>query len=232
MEPGSRDSMPARMIMRGLGFAICLVYLVLGTAIVVIVLIGGLWEGFNRAGYALGLVILCAYVYGTAWVAFRFGLKPARMHGLLLAALVAPVIILGARAALESRDLGEAATIYAENDDPEEVESARQAMLAKGRRAGRNDHVEALLTYLEQADDDTQRIRLVCMLGEVSYQYEPVLTALRMLREETHDDPDRRALNQAVEHALQGVNPYESGLRVERNKSGQSSLAACLASSA
>jgi len=222
-----RHPIDGRLIARLFGYAACLAYLVIGTSLLLILLIGGFWEGFARSGYTLWFLALCAYVYGTAYLAFRFGRRPDRTSGVLLALLILPVVVQLVLSEARGPDLEAAAGVYASGEDREAVEAATRTLLEAGRRAGRQDHVEALLTHLTRAGEDGQRVRLVCLLGELSYQHEPTLRALRALRQETAASPDRRGLHRAAGYALRGVNPYEPGLDIERAPSPAASLAAC-----
>lgn len=201
-----------RLLLRLIGFTLAGAYVLIGTLVLLVLLIGGLWEGFGRQSYVLMFLGACLYVYGTAWVAFSFGRRPGRMRGLLLVLLVTPLVIHAARDAWHAVDLEEAAGVYARNGDPEAVATAREQLLAQGRRAGARDYVVVLHEALEAADNDHQRIRLVRLLGELSYQYEPLLESLRTLYRETGDDSGRSELHEATLEAIRDVNPYEPGL--------------------
>lgn len=215
------------VLVRGLGYVLCVAYAVIGSILVLLLAIGGLWEGFARAGFAAFFLAMVVYVYGTAYLAYRFARAPGRASALLLVVLVAPAVVYIASRAGDSIALRQAAETYALNEDPQAVEEARRRLLEPGRRAGRKDYVAILLDHLEAAEADPQRIRLVCMLGELSYQHEGVLEALRRLRDATQTDTARKDLHAAVERALLQVNPYEVARAGQQAREPEASADAC-----
>ncbi len=194
------------------GFSLALAYLIIGTLFLLVLLVGGLWEGFARDTYRLMFLGAFVYVYGTAWLAFSFGRRPERVRGVTLAVLVAPVAVqmfLGIHSATQLRS---AAKVYVADVDPVAVAEARETLLARGQRSGRHDYIDLLLDGLEDAADDKQRIRLVELLGKLSYQHQPLLETLRTLHRETENIPERRDLHKASLEAILSVNPHEQGL--------------------
>ncbi|MDT8322361.1 MAG: hypothetical protein RQ826_17740 [Xanthomonadales bacterium] len=217
-----------RMLAQVSGFAVFAAYLALGTLVLLGLLIGGLWEGFGRQSYVLMFLAAVVYVYGTAWLAFSFGMRPGRVRGVLLAVLVIPVVISLIPSAHEGMALKEAARVYVADEEPAAVSEARERLLSQGRRAGRHGYIDILLEELDAAESDAQRVRLVVMLGELSYQYEPVLERLRAIYRDSQDDPERRALYHAVVEAIRGVNPYEQGLPEENRENRGSGRVSCI----
>jgi len=200
----------AEWIWRLFGFGTALLYLGLGSILVFMLLIGGLWEGFGRTGYVLYFFAVFIYVYGTAALALWLGFRPSKPRGILLAVLVIPgVLNVVLSSSPERSELREAAHVFVANEESAQAELARETLMASGRRAGRQGHVDILLEALALAKSDAERVRLVCVLGELSYQYEPLLNALRELKAATADDSGRSQLHEVVIHALVGVNPYE-----------------------
>ena len=218
---------PSRMLAWSAGLVICVGYIVIGTVIVLLLAIGGLWEGFARREFTLLFIATVIYVYGTAYLAFRFALEPRKPLGFLLLILVLPMLIYLASPDSNSRELRHAAENYALATDPEVVETARQRLVAHGRRAGHKDYIAVLLQHLDAAQSDRQRVRLVCMLGVLSYQHDAVQARLRELRAATRDDPNRGALRDAVERALLRINPYQRDLTREELEDLAPSPRAC-----
>ncbi len=214
-EPGdsaARGRTWVRVLAQAAGFTVFAAYIAFGTLVLLMLLIGGLWEGFGRQSYVLMFLAAVVYVYGTAWVAFSFGMRPGRVRGVLLAVLVLPLMISQIPGFYADWKVREAARVYVADDDPAAVSEARERLLSQGRRSGRYGYIDILLDGLDAAESDPQRVRLVVMLGELSYQHEPVLERLRALYRESEDDPERKTLYHAVVEALRGVNPYEQGL--------------------
>lgn len=201
---------PVEWLLRVFGFGMALLYLGLGSIVVLVMLIGGLWAGFARAGYVLSFFAIFIYVFGTGALALWLGFRPSHSRGFLLAALVFPgllYIVLSAGSGHGA--VHEAAHTFAANETPVETRQARAILLEHGRRAGRKAHVDTLLQALTRAESDAERVRLICVLGELSYQYDPLLAVLRELRNASADDPERALLQEVSLYALYGVNPYE-----------------------
>lgn len=196
--------------LRFLGLFTMVTYLVFGSVILMMLFIIGAWEAFRRPTYVAGFLLAVGYVYGTAWLGWRVFRRPTPRQALLLGVLLLPVLFEMGRAYLthEAENLPETVAIYATSPDPEAVAAAGETLLEKGRRAGNPPQVRALLTQLGEAEDDATRIRLVEMLGELSYQNRDVLETLAALIEETRDDPARQALYEAARTAAGKVNPY------------------------
>lgn len=199
-----------RFMLQLLGYAICIAVILVGGGALLILLIGGLWEGFSRTGYTIAFLALVLYILVTAWLAFRFARRPTKRVGLVLAGLVLPAVIYIAVSGGDRPDLRESARIYAANDDPGEVSEARATLLEHGARAGSPPHIRVLLEALQEAGDDAQRIRLVELLAELSRQNDSVIAELERLREATADDPERKPLHHAAGEALDKVDPYRS----------------------
>ena len=191
-------------LLAALGFA------VVGSLLVFILLIGGLWAGFSDPRFVLQFLLLVLYIYGTAALGLWLVFRPSKLRGIVLALLVIPgVVSVLMSPGSERAELSEAARLFVANVSPEQAEQARETLLARGRLAGRQPQVEILIEALAVAEKDAERVRLVCVLGELSGQYEPLLEVLRNLEQATADDPERATLNEAARYALLGVNPYE-----------------------
>ena len=201
-----------RVLAQASGFTVFAAYIALGTLVLLMLLIGGLWEGFARQSYVLMFLLAVVYVYGTAWLAFSFGMRPGRVRGVLLAVLVLPLVVSQIPGFYADWEVREAARVYVADEDPAAVSEARERLLSQGRRSGRYGYIDILLEGLHGASEDEQRIRLVNLLGELSYQHEPLLETLRKLYRETENEVGRKALHEATLGALRGVNPYEPGL--------------------
>lgn len=199
-----------RLLARVAGIGIALSYLVGGTVVVIILAIAGLWEGFGRTTYVLQFLAACVYIYGTVWLALRFARQPGKRLGLVLAVLVLPAVVHLALAAFQTFDLRETVRTYAESEDPAAVDAAREELLALGRRSGRQHHIEELLAYLQQAEDDAARIHIIELLAEIAGSQEPVLEALRALRDAAAHDPARQKLYRIADDAIHRINPYEA----------------------
>ena len=202
---------PAGFIGRGLAGLVAVAYLLIGSMVLVILLFGGLWEGFGRNEFVFMFLATLVYIYGTVIVALRVTFAPNLMLSLLLIVLMIPALVYFAMTTPDSSsaELRQAATTYAENEDPEAVAAARDRLLDHGRRAGSPPQVRELVAHLEEAETDEQRIHLIRLLGEISYQHESLLEYLRLLREETRDNPERQALYRAAHEAIHQINPYE-----------------------
>lgn len=200
----------AEWALRLFGLVTALGFVLVGSMLVFMLLIGGLWAGFADPSYVLQFFLTVLYVYGTAalgiWLAFR----PSMPRAVVLALLVIPgMLFVLMSPASERTELSEAARVFVANATPQAAEQARERLLAAGRWAGRQPHVEILMDALQEADTDVERARLVCVLGELSGQYEPLLEVLRGLDRATANDPERAMLNEVARYALLGVNPYE-----------------------
>lgn len=213
---GKPPDKPARVnrsrewFLRMFGFATALLYLGMGTLVIVLLFFVGLTAGFNETRFWLAFVAAILYTCGTVVLAVWLGLRPSGRRGFLLAVLVAPsMLYFGYTFETEYRQPRDAASVFVANAVPEEAEQARRTLLAYDRAAGPQPHVITLLNALNRAEDDAERIRLICVLGELSYQYAPALDALRELERLAAGDPDRAALHEVVIHALLGINPYE-----------------------
>lgn len=197
--------------LRLFGFVAALGFLGLGSILIFILLIGGLWAGFGQAGYVLKFFALTVYVYGTSALALWLGFRPSKYRGLILVLLVIPGVVSVVRTPeSDRRELRDAARVFAANESPAQSEKARETLLGQGRRAGRQPSVDILMDALAAADSDAERVRLLCVLGEISGQHPPLLDVLRGLRQATAGDPERQLLHEVTLHALYGVNPYEN----------------------
>ncbi len=200
----------AVLLMRLFGAVAALACLVLGSLIVFMMLIGGLWAGFADGGFVLMFFGVVVYVYGTAALGVWLTLRPAKGRAALLAVLVVPGLVSIALVPDGGRgEAREAAETFVANESAQQAEQARAVLLEHGRRAGRQSHVETLMDALDETDSDPERVRLVCVLGELSYQYEPLLEMLRDLERATTGDPERAELHEVARYALSGINPYE-----------------------
>lgn len=180
-----------------------------GSLLIVLTMIVGAMSGYVSNRDLLLFLILVAYVYSAAILAFWFGFRPSRPKGIVLAILLIPAISLHSAATLEELGKKRAARTYATSSDQEAIDRARAELLEIGRRSGNQGHVRVLLKHLKAAETDEERVRLVEILGQLSYKYEPLLRELRRLREETRGQSERTKLHQSVELAILEVNPYE-----------------------
>lgn len=198
-------------LLRIFGFVTAFLYLGMGSGVVIVLIFVGLAAGFGQTRFSLVVVAVVLYTYGTAALALWLGLRPSKPRAMLLAALVVPSALYSAFVfQTEYRQPRDAASVLAANLAPEETEQARRTLLAYDRAAGPQPHVLVLLAALNQTEDDAERVRLICVLGELSYQYSPVLDALRELERAAAGDPDRAVLHEVVNYALLGINPYDS----------------------
>lgn len=209
-EQNQQTSSPIKpWLWRITGFGIAGIYIIYGTVIVLGMLIIGLWEGFARPVYIAQFLLMTLYVYSTAALAVLTGLKQSKKLLAVLLILLLPlfwIMVTSIGTENESRKL---ASIYAANENAQETVMAKQALLEKGRLAGRHPAVDTLMKALETARTDTQKIHLIKVLGEISYQYKPLLATLHDIRQETREDPQRQALFKAASEALYNVNPYQ-----------------------
>lgn len=206
----ARLSRPREWFLRIFGFGTALLYFGMGTFVVVLLFFVGLAAGFGETRFSLIFFAAILYTYGTAVLGLWLGMKPSGRRGILLAVLVAPSVLYFAYAfETEYRQPRSAASVFVANAVPEDAEQARRTLLAYDRAAGPQPHVIVLVNALNQTEDDMERVRLICVLGELSYQYAPALDTLRGLERSAAGDPDRAALHEVVVHALRGINPYE-----------------------
>ena len=200
----------APLLLRLFGAVVALAYLVLGSVVVFMFLIGGLWAGFADRSVVLQFLGIVLYVYGTAALGVWIALRPAKGRAVMLAVLVVPGLVSIALVPDSGRGQArEAAEIFVANESAQQAEQARAVLLEHGRRAGRQPHVEILIDAPDEVDSDAERVRLVCVLGELSYLHEPLLEMLRGLAQTTGGDPERAELHEVARYALIGVNPYE-----------------------
>jgi len=196
--------------LRLLGLFTVVTYLVFGNLLLFVLYMGGAFVAFAQPTYVAGFLAAVVYVYGTIWVGWRLLRRPSPRLGLFLGVLLLPVLFEAGRSYLmhESENLAETVAVYAQSDDPQVVAAARETLLEKGRRAGNPPQVRLLLSHLEQAEEDATRIRLIELLGELSYQNQQLLDMLEALMDQTRDDPDRQAVYEAAREAAGKVNPY------------------------
>jgi hypothetical protein len=194
--------------LKTLAWSVGAIYLLLGTAVVVVLGIAGLWEGFAHRAFIARFLGITAYVYGTAGLAFWVGARPSRLGGAALVILILPGAVLLTRGARDSAQLRETARLAVTAPTEGAREQAGQELFALGRRAGRPPHVVALADLLERAVSDEIRLRVVPLLGALSYENARVTEALRALHAETKDDPARAELHGAVIEALREIDPY------------------------
>lgn len=196
-------------VLKTVSFGLGLIYVLIGSIVLLLLLIIGVWEGFRNLGYTLSFMLIVVYVYGTAAFAFYAGSKPSITKGAFLLILILPSIWLGICNSQKEASIKNLAETYATSENREDVESAEKQLLESGKRAGANPAVVSLLEQLKEANSDVQKIHILEVLGKISYQYEPLLAHLRRMHSETKNDPNRAALHEAVEKAILEVNPYE-----------------------
>lgn len=208
--PQSDRSHVLMLVMRLFGLLTAASYLVVGTIVLWMLLIMGAWQGFSRPTFTAGVLLAVVYVYSTVWVGWRLWRQPRPRLALLLGMLLLPVLLeMGcAYRGHVPHSVDQLVATYATSEDPQDVETARQQLLEIGRRAGNPPQVRALLAHLEEAEDDDQRIHLMVLLGELSYQNQAVLDALNGWMAASRDDPQRQALYHAASRAASVVNPY------------------------
>lgn len=194
----------AKVIAWGIGVT----YLLFGIPVVLGLGIAGLWEGFAHRIFIFRFLVITAYVFGTAGLAFWVGVRPSRLGAIALAALMLPGIGAVMHGARERRDLGDTAREAITAPDKRTRDRSTEELLALGQRSGRQPHVDELLRLLDEVESDADRTRIVVMLGQLSYQNRSVIEALEYLRDATSKDPSRETLHQAVLEALRQVDPY------------------------
>ena len=192
----------SRLLWRCLGFGIGGLYLAMGTLVLYVLLIGGLWEGFGRASYVAMFLAMVVYVYATACVAFYFGLRPNKLSGVVLTVLLIPALALMLSTESTRSEQVTLAQDFVHASDPQQREAARHELLTLGQRAGQQAHVSTLLDELAAAETDSQRRRIVCLIGQLSHQHGPVIDALKALQHELGDDPQRALLSQEIQQSL------------------------------
>lgn len=195
-------------VLKAVAWAVGGAYLLLGTAFLVALGIGGLWEGFAHRDYVVRFVAIGAYVYATAALAFWVGARQSRTGAVALAVLMVPVVVMVARGARDSASLEETARTAVTAPDAGAREEARRTLLALGQRSGRQPHVDELVRLLEDAETDEVRMRVVTLLGGLSYLYDGAIEPLRRLHAETRGDTARADLHAEVAAALRRIDPY------------------------
>ena len=191
-----------------LAWAVGGAYVLLGTGFLIVLGVGGLWEGFAHRDFVLRFLGIAAYVYGTAAVAYWVGARQSRLGLLGLAMLVIPVVVMAADGVRGRSQLEETARTAITAPEEATREAARRELLALGQRAGRQPHVDELVRLLERAESDAVRMRVVTLLGGLSYLYEGAIEPLRRLHADTRDDPKRADLHAEVAAALGNMDPY------------------------
>ncbi len=183
--------------------------LYLGLPIVVgLAIVGGM--GGNSTTSLV--TVISIYVLTTGLVSLWCALAPRPILVAILLFLALPVTWLQGYIAHSTFSEQGMVQIYLHSEDPQQVLDAKHRLEALGQRAGERaatpPAVKELLQELPRASNDASRIKIVNLLGMLSYQHKGVLQALQALYGETASDPQRQLLHQATGEALIKVNPY------------------------
>ncbi|MFU8812054.1 MAG: hypothetical protein ACNA78_03745 [Balneolaceae bacterium] len=196
----------AEWFWKATGVLVAVAFVIGGGLTLFILLIAGLWEGFSRTEFVFlflgGVIYVCAGIALSGYVAFR----PSHAKGGILLLYLVPVLVFAWPKATDEQP-AEWVHTYMTGTEAEAAE-ARDLLLERGRRAGGDRAVRTLLTYLEDPTNEETVLKTVKMLGELSYQYPPVLEALQTVRDTTRANPQQQILFDAAGEALLGVNPY------------------------
>lgn len=149
---------------------------------------------------------VAAYVVGAVYL--LLGTVMAVGLGGALVLLLVPGVLTLARGWENDRRLRATAREAVLDADERVRGRARDALLALGRRSGRQPHVDEIVSVLRATEDDAIRARAVTLLGSLSYLGREVLDEFRGLHDETADDRSRASLHAAVSIAMQQVDPY------------------------
>lgn len=199
--------------------AVCLgaYVLCLGLPIIVGLAIVG---GMGGRSITTLVMVISIYVVSTGFLSLWYALMPRPALGALLLILALPVAWLQGVVAQSTFSEQRMVQVYLHSEDPQQVADARRRLEALGQRAGQRagtpPAVEELSRELKMASNDATRIKIVHLLGTLSYQHEGVLQALQALYRETTADPLRQSLHTATGEALLRVNPYAKLLDVDQ----------------
>ncbi len=195
--------------LRAIGALMACVFLTLGLVNTLALTIGSLWAGIG-ARQLMAALATVLYLFATAGVAIWLAVRPSNARAAAVAALAIPGLVFFYAMPVQDRvSVRQAASTWVANESEEAATRAQDKLLTQGRQAGNPPQVEILLEALLLADNDTERLRLVCMLGELSRGFEPLIKVLRELKAETADDRQRVVLHEVTRTSLYRVNPGE-----------------------
>jgi hypothetical protein len=107
MGPDDRSRKPGlnrsfEFSLRIYGLAAAVLYLVLGSAFIVVFFFVGQAAGFAETRYTLQFLLLVLYVYGTCALAAWLAMRPSALRGVVLTVLIVPYLVFSLITAAQS----------------------------------------------------------------------------------------------------------------------------------